>query len=213
MTTKSETKDDKAKAKHDAKAAGHSRSAKFVAPGSGEPYTEEAPTGVKRPARIHPLPHVTGVPHEPGVDPDEAMEEAKEAVKEAKGDDEDKDAAPAPDPATPFPDYQSQMLYGLRKEGRLYRCRLQGYETVLVEADTPEEAKEAALCEFRRLAGEEQESKEGGKKGSKKDAKEAGGGLPAMPAGFVAMPVGAIDPSLAKAPVAAEAIRVVKLAP
>lgn len=153
------------------------------------------PTGTGRPAKIHPAPHLPGVPHEPGQDPEEAAEEAKEAG--------------APDVETPFPDQQAQTLYGLRKEGRLFRCRLAGYATILVEADDANQAREAALCEFRRVAGEDDP-----KRGKKKAEKvEKGAGLPAMPVGFAAVPVGMLDPSLAKAPVEAANISVVKLAP
>jgi hypothetical protein len=138
-----------------------------------------------RPAIIHPVPHMGGVKHKPGEE------------REAKDDAEDAGA----DTATPFPDDQAQTLYGLRKEGRLYRCRQTGHDLMLIEADSPEQAREAYVTEARSRAGEEAPEK--GKK-----AVKAPVAMPALPAGFVAVPI-----EQAKEPVAAGKVRVVKLAP
>jgi hypothetical protein len=144
------------------------------------------PTDETRPAIIHPAPHEVGVKHKPGEEA-EATDDAKEA---------------GADVATPFTDAQAQTLYGLRKEGRLYRCRQAGHDLMLIEADSPEQAREAYVTEARSRAGEEAPEK--GKKGEKK----APVAMPALPAGFVAVPM-----EEKKEPVAAGKVRVVKLAP
>jgi hypothetical protein len=138
-----------------------------------------------RPAVIHPVPHMGGVRHEPGEE-DEARDEAEAA---------------GADTATPFTDEQAQTLYGLRKEGRLYRCRQAGHDLMLIEADSEQQAREAYVTEARARAGEEEPEK--GAKRAKAPA-----AMPALPAGFVAVP---IEP--ATEPVSAGKVRVVKLAP
>jgi hypothetical protein len=144
------------------------------------------PNDETRPAVIHPVPHMGGVKHKPGEEA-EATEDAKEA---------------GADVATPFTDDQAQTLYGLRKEGRLYRCRQTGHDLMLIEADSPEQAREAYVTEARSRAGEEAPEK--GKKAEKKSPVA----MPALPAGFVAVPI-----EQAKEPVSAGKVRVVKLAP
>lgn len=159
------------------------KESKREAPGEEPKPLEETST---RPVLIHPLPHVGGEPHEPGKEPPEPPEGA-------------------PEPTTPFPDAAAQRIYGLRKEGRLWRCRLTGHDTLLVECDTEKQAREAACTEWKHLAGESDE-----KKAQKKAAKEfAPAAMPALPPGFVAVPM-----EQAKvAPVKEENVRVVKLAP
>lgn len=135
-----------------------------------------------KPAKIHPLPHEVGIAHPPG--------EEEET--------EDKAEAAGADTATPFTDQQAQTLYGLRKEGRLYRCRQAGHDVMLVEADSPEQAREAYVTEAKSRAGE----------GETEKGKKAPAAIPALPAGFMAVPI-----QDAPEPVSANKVSVVKLAP
>lgn len=154
---------------------------------------ETGDKGESRPAIIHALPHVAGTRHEAGQDPDEVKKDAKEAGGTA----EENSGEPGTDNA--------QVLYGLRKEGRLFRCRQEGLPTLMVEADTAEQAKEAYVTEMQRRAGDDPESLK-----PKKGAAGPGGAGTLVPPGMALVPATGAD----TAPkVNAETVNVTKLAP
>jgi hypothetical protein len=170
-----------------------------------------------RPAFVHPAPHVRGAKHVAGEEPPEvgAPERAGfawNAAEEVWRDPATGETAEGPPPSEGAPEADNaQILYGLRKEGRLFSCQQTGLAPKLIECDTAEEAREAYCAELRREAGEEPHPKRA-KKAEKGEAAKAVA-LPAMPPGFVAVPVASVAPDLAKPAVKPELVKVVKLAP
>lgn len=155
----------------------------------------------QRPAVVHPAPHLPGTPHPAGEDSDEAKPkdgDGTEAAAAGPG-----PVVPVSEGETPFPDHQAQNLYGLRKAGRLYRCRQEGLALLLIEADSPEQAREAYCAEMHRAAGDDPEAvKAGGRR-------KAGDGAGTMvPPGMALVPAETQTPK-----VNAAAVSVVKLAP
>jgi hypothetical protein len=82
-------------------------------------------------AVIHPIPHVAGVKHLPGEEPDPKAQ---------------------PDPNL------EQTLWGLRVAGRLYTVRHPDRKSLMIEADDEQCAREAAEVEYKAL--EKREGKE-----------------------------------------------------
>jgi hypothetical protein len=156
------------------------------------PRPEEADRPKEKPAVVHGPPHVGGREHVAGEDP-------------VDPDDDRPEGEPKPSPVVPADNVQK--LYGLRKEGRLYRCSVVGGVTKLIEADSPEQAKEAYVADVRHDRGEAPE--EPGTKKGKANKAAAPAKAPAIevPPGYVVMGP-APEP-----PIDVASVRAVKLAP
>lgn len=187
----------------------------------------QTPSDKGRPPMVHPAPHMPGVKHVAGEEPPEPPDPDDKAPRagftwdegagkwhnKATGETTDD---PPPAPGMPPPGYDNaQELYGLRKEGRLYSCQQLGLSPKLIEADSPEQAREAYCAELRREAGQEPHPKKAKKgKGAEKAEPAAPVALPAAPPGYAVVPVGAVVGAEAQKPaVKAELVKVVKLAP
>lgn len=151
-----------------------------------------------KPAVVHGPPHLGRATHVAGEDvPEPVADETPEGERK---------------PTPVIPADNVAVIYGLRKEGRLYRCSIAGLGVKLIEADSPDQAKDAYCADVCHDRGAEPPPAKVGGKG-KHSAEtlvrpEAGpSAAPTPPPGYVAI-VSAEAPFVKVAP---ELVRCVKL--
>lgn len=174
-------------------------------PVHAKPVKAEPEPEVK-PAKVHHDAHSKIPAHEAGADPvvlkaesDKAKDAADKVAKDAE-----KKGEPV---VVPAPLNNAAILYGLRVAGRLYRCRLPGRDSLLIEADSPELAKQGYCDEQCRLDGNDPKKPEKGDKAEKKSQGITAEMMSSLPAGTT-ITVGDVQPP---AELKAEAVKCVKL--